>query len=384
MKRRAKVLKQGLIRTGECHTSKFTAVVDGRKQKIRGLLIRNEVFYAQMRVRSANGESKPVRIRLDAKTLIEARAEAERRRTEKRDGSLHLPGRRPLFSALVENYKVSAVFLGKKEGTRQNETQALERWVAHVGGKRIDWIDTGAITSFRDKRSREGVTNRTINLDVTAFNNAMRHAVDMGWITIAPRLKKLREAPPVRRPLLKKSEINLLLRNARVSKNHDLFGLYVRFLIATGAREQEALKVRKADIDKRRKVVRIGASGDTKNRKGRDIQFNSSLEKVVEDLLRKSPPDTQWLFPSPQRGTKDIPASTFRETLRLVREAAGLEWVGFHDFRHYFASQAVMAGIDFMTIAAWLGHQDGGALVAKVYGHINDQHQRRAAKKLSL
>lgn len=359
-------------------------VVDGRKQKIRGLLTRNGTFYAQMRVRSPNGKSKPVRIRLDAQTLAEARAEAERRRTEKRDGSLHLPGRRPLFSALVENYKASAVFLGKKEGTRQNETQALKRWVEHVGGQRVDWIDKGAVTSFRDIRSRDGVTNRTINLDVTAFNNAMRHAVDMGWIGIAPRLRKLREQPPARRPLLKKAEINRLLRNARVSKNSRLFCLYVRFLVSTGAREQEALKVRKVDIDKRRRVVRIGATGDTKNRKGRDIQFNSSLEKVVDDLLSASPPDTQWLFPSPQRGKKDIPASTFRETLRMVRAAAGLDWVGFHDFRHYFASQAVMAGIDFMTIAAWLGHQDGGALVAKVYGHINDQHQRMAAKKLSL
>lgn len=384
MKRHTKVLKQGLNQTGQIHTSKFTAVLDGRKQKIRGLLSRNGVFYAQMRVRSPSGGSKPVRIRLDAKTVAEARAEAERRRTEKRDGELHLPGRRPVFSSLVEDYKRSAVFLGKKKGTRQNETQALDRWLAHVGGKRIDWIDTAVITSFRDLRSRDGVSNRTINLDVTAFNNAMRHGVDMGWITVAPRLKKLRELPAVRRPLLKKSEINLLLSKAQVSKNGELFSLYVRFLVATGAREQEALKVRKADIDKRRRVVRIGATGDTKNNMGRDIQFNSSLEKVVEDLLSSSPPDTTWLFPSPQRGKKDIHASTFRESLRLVRSAAGLDWIGFHDFRHYFASQAVMAGIDFMTIAAWLGHQDGGALVAKVYGHINDQHQRRAAKKLSL
>ena len=43
-----------------------------------------------------------------------------------------------------------------------------------------------------------------------------------------------------------------------------------------------------------------------------------------------------------------------------------------------------MAGIDFMTIAGWLGHQDGGILVAKVYGHLNDAHQRTAAAKLKL
>jgi hypothetical protein len=31
-----------------------------------------------------------------------------------------------------------------------------------------------------------------------------------------------------------------------------------------------------------------------------------------------------------------------------------------------------MSGIDFMTIAAWLGHKDGGTLIGKVYGHLLD------------
>jgi site-specific recombinase XerD len=54
----------------------------------------------------------------------------------------------------------------------------------------------------------------------------------------------------------------------------------------------------------------------------------------------------------------------------MTRKAAGLSWLGFHDLRHYFCSMCVMAGIDFMTIASWLGHKDGGILVAKVYGHL--------------
>jgi integrase len=40
-----------------------------------------------------------------------------------------------------------------------------------------------------------------------------------------------------------------------------------------------------------------------------------------------------------------------------------MDSVGFHDFRHFCASQCVMAGVDFMTIASWLAHQDGGVLV---------------------
>jgi integrase len=99
-------------------------------------------------------------------------------------------------------------------------------------------------------------------------------------------------------------------------------------------------------------------------------------------MIAALPPDTSWLFPSPQRGTKDIHAQTLRESLNAVRKKAGLEWIAFHDLRHFFASQCVMAGIDFMTIADWLGHSDGGILVGKVYGHLADTHKQAAARKL--
>jgi integrase len=68
--------------------------------------------------------------------------------------------------------------------------------------------------------------------------------------------------------------------------------------------------------------------------------------------------------------------------LKIARKAADLEWIGFHDLRHYFCSVCVMAGIDFMTIAAWLGHKDGGILVGKVYGHLLDEHRSKAAKQV--
>jgi hypothetical protein len=38
--------------------------------------------------------------------------------------------------------------------------------------------------------------------------------------------------------------------------------------------------------------------------------------------------------------------------------------------------------IDFKTIAEWLGHQDGGVLLCKVYSHLLDGHKRDMAAKL--
>lgn len=366
------------------HAPRFMPALDTRKRKIRGLWTRNGRYYAQMRVAVEGGKSKPVRVPLKSTTLEAARGEAEERRTEKTKGELHLPGKRPKFCDLAAQYRQSAQFLSKKPTTRLSEEQALNRWVRHLGETRIDWIKTEGISGFRDKRKKEGVSNRTINLDVVAFTNAMKYAADQGLIAEPPKLRQLKQRDPLRRPLLTKDQIDSLLFHAEPSKNAAQFRLYLRFLISAGPREQEALKIRKSDVDLAREVVRIGGDGDTKNSQGRDVQFNTSLRDVLTELMKSLPDDTIWLFPSPQRGKNDRHAMTFRETLRIARKGAKLEWVGFHDFRHFFASQCVMAGIDYMTIAKWMGHQDGGILVGKVYGHINDEHQRSAAKKLKF
>jgi integrase len=90
------------------------------------------------------------------------------------------------------------------------------------------------------------------------------------------------------------------------------------------------------------------------------------------------------LFPSPQRGNKDIHTKTFRESLKLTRTHAKLPHIAFHDLRHQFISYCVMAGVDFMTIASWVGHQDGGVLIGKVYGHLANEHKKAMASKLSF
>jgi site-specific recombinase XerD len=55
-----------------------------------------------------------------------------------------------------------------------------------------------------------------------------------------------------------------------------------------------------------------------------------------------------------------------------------------HLFRHFFASNAVETGVDFMTVAGWLGHRDGGALLAKTYSHLRAEHSVEMAKRITF
>ncbi len=44
----------------------------------------------------------------------------------------------------------------------------------------------------------------------------------------------------------------------------------------------------------------------------------------------------------------------------------------------------VLSGVDFMTIAAWVGHKDGGVLIGKVYGHLANEHRKAMAKRVNF
>jgi integrase len=372
--------------TDKSHAARFLPVFDSRKRKIRGLVRRGDRYYAQMRIAQPDGKSRPVRVPLEAAFLVDAQKELEAKRTENRKGELHQPGHRPVFEALAADYLRSAQFLGKKLGTRENEVQALNRWTKHLGGIRVDWVKADRMTDFRNARRQAGVSARTVNLDLVAFNNAMAYAVERGWLSVAPRLKKLKEREPAKRMLLTGGDIKRLLKacTPKVTKNAVELKFYIRFLILTGAREQEALKVRWQDVDLWNQQVVIGASGDTKNRKFRSVNFTPELKELLHDMNETRAPDSSFLFPSPQRGERDVHAKSLREAFKLARLKAGVPWVGFHDFRHFFASQCVMGGIDFMTIASWLGHSDGGILVGKVYGHLADKHKAAMADGLKI
>jgi integrase len=95
-------------------------------------------------------------------------------------------------------------------------------------------------------------------------------------------------------------------------------------------------------------------------------------------------PDCEWLFPSPQRGTKDQRITNFRGTLSLVRNTSKLSDFSFHDLRHLFISYCVMGGIPIMTVARWVGHKDGGVLIGKTYGHLLKTHLVEQAAKVKI
>lgn len=381
----------------------YTKVLDGRKQPIRGLWERNGRFYAQLKVEDPETAQKKVRriplVDKDGKalaTVAQAKAEFERLKVNRADNALPSLRRTPKFSAYADAY-LAFIKSGegtKRPGTLKKEEYTLNKWKAHLGEIRLDKIKKIHITDFIAKRKEAGIGNRTANLDVITLRNVLNKAIDDGWLTTLPtqNLRRLPTATP-KRSLFATADLEKLCNAALstrpddkgslvpVTKNAQLFVDYVKFMAYCGARRNEALKVRWADVDFTQLQVTIRG---TKNGEDRVVDFNPALKTHLLEMARRRAPDSQFLFPSPQRGEKDIPARNLRESLILAREAAKLPGVGFHDLRHHFISYAVMSGVDYMTIAAWVGHKDGGVLIGKVYGHLANEHRQRQAAKLTF
>jgi integrase len=393
----------------QSHGATFTKVLDGRKQPIRGLWQRNGRFYAQLNLEdSITGEKQTRRVPLNDsegnpyRTVPEARAALEKLRTQRADNNLPTLSRTPKFSDFADRYlafiKSGAGDRMKKAGTIAKEEYTLKHWKKHLGDLRLDQIKRAHVNAFVAKRKAEGVANRTVNLDVITLRNVLKHAIDEGHIRTLPteNMRPLRVTAK-KRDLFTPADLEKLCTAAfgtrdedgqkvPVTKNAREFVDYLRLLAYSGARRNEALRLRWQDVDFEREQLTIGAEGDAKNSKPRVVDFNPKLAAHLRDMETRRAPDSQWLFPSPQRGNKNIHAKSFRESLNLTRKAADADiaGVGFHDLRHLFISFCVMSGVDYMTIARWVGHQDGGVLIGKVYGHLADSHTKAQAKRVSF
>ena len=404
------------------HASQFTPARDFRNRRIPGLYIRNGVYYGLLWAAGKDAGKKTARrFRLSdeddkpCQTVDQAREALEVLKGNRRANALPTAGRKPIFFTWADEYLKTQAFLGKRKATRAKESQALSRWRAHIGNIRLDQISMPMLNGFVEMRMRDRLTRgkkvyapaspRTVALEMIALRNCLKAAINFGHLRDLPRFPKLKVAPPARRALVSPEEFECLLDACLatkedgdpVTKNGVQLRDFLRLLAFSGCREQEGLRIKWAHVDFENRrlflgadesfkaaAVTVGQGGSTKNRRSRVVDFNAQLESLLVEMKARRAPDCSWLFPSPQRGPKDFPARSLRESLKLVRTHAKLPVLGFHDLRHLFCSVCVMAGIDFMTIAAWLGHKDGGILIGKVYGHLLDDHRKKMAAKLTI
>lgn len=191
-------------------------------------------------------------------------------------------------------------------------------------------------------RLREnGNSNATINRKLAALRKLLRKAYKMGDIYSLPEFRREKErAGRIR--YLDDEEEALLFAKIR-DRSEDCWRLSV-FLVDTGARLGEALKVRWPDLDERRVTFWVTKSG-----RSRPVPLTSRARDVASQKFGHSRGPFCHMAPHRYR-------AVWNDAKTEMGLADDKDLVP-HVLRHTCASRLVKGGIDIRRIQMWLGHQ---------------------------
>jgi integrase/recombinase XerD len=123
---------------------------------------------------------------------------------------------------------------------------------------------------------------------------------------------------------------------------------------AAGLRVSEVVRLKLADIDSSRMLVRVDQG---KGNRDRYIMLSPQLLAVLRTYWRETRP-VYWLFPG-EGESRPLDPSVLQGACRSARAAAKLgKPVTVHTLRHSFATHLLEAGTDIRIIQVLLGHGD--------------------------
>jgi integrase len=216
------------------------------------------------------------------------------------------------------------------------------------------------------------------NAAIDSLKGFFKIAIDRGIINTNPAAKLIRaQVPQKRLELPSPEQFKQIVHTVRTSGassakgNGDL----IEFLAYSGCRINEASRVRWKDVDEAsgRIWVEPGKSGH-----GRHVPITPAMA----DLLKRIRDGKRWVIASPNRLGYVLINQSCEESLEAACLKAGVQRMTHHSCRHLFATRAIESGAPVPTVARWLGHRDGGALLLKTYSHLLDHHSQAAAAKV--
>jgi integrase len=369
----------------------FQKVSDKRGARVRGLWRRGDVFYAQLRTTNpTTGKRRPQKFALDPEitTIPQALQALAEMRAKERRGELRGRTGIPTFGEYRTYYLKHAQ---KNKHSLENEASFLRYWEAHFGSDmRLDKIKESSIRDFLrvegervSDRTGKPLSNHSLNVRVYALRSMLRMAKEERLIVRLPFegiKKRKHKAEKKDIPSLEQIERYVSTAIDCCPKSGKQFADYLHLLMFTGARETEALSLQWGDINFEQRQVHFHRN--TKFGKERHLDFNPKLEALLKEMHARRDIKTDWLFPSPRPNQQGGRLTNFRATLEKVRAKGGV-YLSEHYLRHYFASKSVEAGVDRFTLVKWLGHADGGKLIAETYGHLSNEFQLTQAQKLT-
>jgi integrase len=225
----------------------------------------------------------------------------------------------------------------------------------------------------------------------TLYNNtldSLRHIFDLaisrGLITRNPVAKVARvTVSPKKLTLPSSGQFKAIVADIRKSNQPTNQGSadLVEFMAYCGCRVDQARKVtwQDVDFDFNQGQGRVWIGPQKHDETGHYVPMLASMRALLKRIK-----DNPRFFKSSAReqGGYVISVLQCRRILTAACATVNAPRITHHDLRHLFITKCIESDIDIPTIAKWVGHKDGGALLMKVYGHLRDEHSEAMAAKV--
>lgn len=144
------------------------------------------------------------------------------------------------------------------------------------------------------------------------------------------------------------------------------------FALNTGCRKGEILGLVWDRVDLKHGFIYLDK---TKSGEPREIPINNTLREALQGIIRRI--DSPFVFVNPETGGR---YADLKRPFAAACRKAKIQDFRFHDLRHTFASQLVMAGVPLTTVSRLLGH--ASLTMTLRYSHLAPKHLQEAVDVL--
>lgn len=330
----------------------------------------NGTYYALVKVlgKQIKRSLRTTDERLARRRLVEFRMKAERLTGNEK--SL-------LFEDLAKRWLQNMEGQLKPSSLRRRQV-CINQIMPFLKSKLVRSIGQADIEKWQIARTRK-ISNRSFNIERETLYLVFDYAIEHLRILLENPVSRIKRRKQAKRKIdiPNRKQFSQMVQFLKETPWCIHAAYLVEFLGYSGLRLGEAICVRWQDVNfEMNNLLVTGGELGTKNHEVRTIPLFPPLKDFLLQLKadRMNPKSSDLIFQTvTARGGLDLAC----KTLRFPR-------YGHHSMRHFFCSNAIEAGIDFKVIAEWLGHKDGGVLVAKTYGHLRNEHSRAMAEKMTF
>lgn len=242
---------------------------------------------------------------------------------------------------------VNYVSLTQSSATAKRYGDALDIFFARMRNKyKPEDVYRADVEDFKIIRKREGISGRTINVELAAgrsFYDFIQHMLENQPIINPFRNVKKMKVAETKKRALPLADVEKVM-NAASGRYEQLLAVLA---FTTGLRGEEMVLVEKKHFDLERQVLHVPAEIVKGKKKGRDIPVRDDLAALVRTL-----PEGR-LFEGYAHNYKSL-----YDHWRRLCWRAEVPVLGLHATRHTYATNMLRAGADLATVRDLLGHKD--------------------------